>query len=104
MPGGGSFADHQAAAARARGQPIPKGPEPPPEAVHIWNAFMALHLARSASDLGPNPLGWAEIDAWCRLTRTRLDPWEAEAIRALDDAYLASRIPAGKPRPEEGKG
>lgn len=34
------------------------------------------------------PITHAEIDAWSRLYRVRLDPWEVDAIRALDDAFL----------------
>lgn len=30
--------------------------------------------------------------AYCEMTRTRLCPWEVEAIRLLDDEYLASVV------------
>lgn len=33
--------------------------------------------------MAPPQIAWTELDAWCRHTRTDLDPWEAEAIVQL---------------------
>lgn len=33
-------------------------------------------------------ISWQELDAWSRLTRRRILPWEAETIKALDTLYL----------------
>lgn len=67
----------------------PEGPELPRGFSHVWNTFVRLHAARTGSGFGANPITYVEIDAYCRLSRLPLDPWEIEVIRALDDAYLA---------------
>lgn len=36
----------------------------------------------------PNPIEWADIEAFSRQTRTRLLPWEIEIIESVDDAFL----------------
>lgn len=33
-------------------------------------------------------LTWQEIDAWSRLTRRTLLPWEVSTIRSIDTTYL----------------
>lgn len=37
---------------------------------------------------GPQPITWADIDAFVRRTGIRLDPRDIELIEALDDLYL----------------
>lgn len=88
--GSASVADHYAALAKKGRKAQPKGPSLPPEAVHLWNHFVQLHAARTSGGMGPNPITYAELDAYCRLTAAGLDAWEVGAVRALDDAYLAS--------------
>jgi hypothetical protein len=60
---------------------------------------------RGSSGFGPLPIGWDEIDAFCRLTGTRLAPWEVEFIEALDDLWMAESWKNSKSRgkPEPGK-
>lgn len=55
---------------------------------YLWRQFTSLHRARTSNGWGPNPITWSELDAYCRLTGVQLDPWEVEAIRALDEAFL----------------
>lgn len=89
--GGGSVGDHLAAMKRkGRGPKTIAAPDLPPGTVHIWNAFAQIHAARGGSEIGPNPISYLELDAYCRVTKTALGPWEIDVIRALDDAYLAS--------------
>lgn len=38
--------------------------------------------------MGPAPIAWSEIAAYAALMRWPVEPWEAETLRALDDAYL----------------
>lgn len=40
--------------------------------------------------MAPNPLSFADIEAFLRITGEELEPWEARAIRAVDDAYMSS--------------
>jgi hypothetical protein len=50
--------------------------------------FDELHRTRSNSGFGQNPISYAEIDAWSRLTNIELTPLEVSAIMRLDSAYL----------------
>lgn len=61
---------------------IPDGSGP------IWNAFVALSRTRTMTEAGPNPISFTEIDAWCRLTRTPLEPHHVEVIAAMDAVWL----------------
>lgn len=78
------------AVARAKGKAVSQGPKLQPELRPLWWTFLSLHKARGSNGMGLNPISFVEIDAWCRLNRTPLDPWEVDVIRALDDAYLES--------------
>ncbi len=66
-------------------------PEFPEALSYLWEIFIRLANRRQSNGFGPERLGWAEIDAFCRLTRTRLAPWEVEIIERLDDLYLVER-------------
>lgn len=55
----------------------------------LWNAFAALSATRSHHMAGPNPIAYAEIEAWSRLTRTPLEPHHVEVLRELDETWLA---------------
>lgn len=37
------------------------------------------------------PIRHSEIEAFCRLSGTRLRPWEVEVIEILDTAWLAAQ-------------
>lgn len=82
---------HYEAISRATGKTI-KTPELPAALRYLWNHFAMLHRARGGSGFGPNPLSWSEIYAYCQVTRCRFNPWEIEAIRLLDDAFMVSII------------
>lgn len=76
--------------ARATGRKVKEAPKLPPELRPVWWTFLALHRARSAGGFGVNPIQFTEIEAWCRLNRVALEPWEVDVIGMLDDAYLES--------------
>jgi hypothetical protein len=40
--------------------------------------------------MGPNPITYADLDAYSRVAGASLEAWEVGAIRLLDDAYLAA--------------
>ncbi len=61
---------------------------------YLWNHFTMLHRARGGNGFAPNPISWSEMLAYVQLTRTAFDPWEVEALRLLDDAYIASMVEA----------
>jgi hypothetical protein len=52
--------------------------EVPEEAEHLWNWFWEI---RKGSELTFN-----EIEAYCRLNRLTLTPWEAGTLRMMDSA------------------
>lgn len=70
--------------------PVEAAPRLPPLAGYLWGIWNELHAARSCG-MAPNPISWHEIDAYQRVVGHWLEPWEARAIRAVDDAYIASR-------------
>lgn len=60
-----------------------------PEALRdVWTDFNRLSGRRQVG-MAPNPLSFAEIDAYRRLTHARIGPWEVELICRLDDVVLA---------------
>lgn len=72
------------------GRPLrDNAPKLPHDLRYLWVAFIEMHRARQGG-FGPLPISWSDILSYCTLMRMRLDPWEVEALRALDDAYLES--------------
>lgn len=73
----------------AYGAAVIQGHRPPPslpvEAASAWHAFSALSNARGAMQ----PIAWADIDAYSRLTGDALSPWDIEQVRALDIMALS---------------
>jgi len=91
MKDGHTYREHcQAAAERsATARQELQGPDLPAACAHVWTGFLELHEARTFHQYGPNPLGYADIDAWARLTGRRWLPWEFAALRALDRVWMA---------------
>ncbi|WP_323009838.1 hypothetical protein [Paracoccus sp. (in: a-proteobacteria)] len=72
----------------------------PPEAGRpLWNAFQRLNATRSYHMAGPNPISFAEIDAFARLMRLPLEPWHITILMDMDAAWLAgaqkAKVPEG---------
>uniref|UniRef100_UPI003BAC5764 phage tail assembly chaperone n=1 Tax=Stappia sp. TaxID=1870903 RepID=UPI003BAC5764 len=64
-------------------------PVVPEAGVLLWNLFMELSAGRTYNAAGPNPIAYAEIEAFARLHRWPLQPHHVAIIRAMDDAWLA---------------
>ena len=64
-------------------------PVVPEAGVLLWNLFMELNASRTYNAVGPNPISYAEIEAFARLHRWPLQPRHVAIIRAMDDAWLA---------------
>ena len=79
------------------------GPGVPAVASHVWEMFGALSLARSGGMAGPNPIGYAEIEAWSRLTDTPLDPDEVMLLRAMDVEYVTASYELSAPSDEQAR-
>lgn len=68
----------------------------------LWGWFSDLNGTRTWHQAGPNPIGYAEIEAYARLTGQPLRPQDVRAIRQLDEAWIAAvhqRREAGDGRP-----
>ncbi len=73
-------------------------PPCPPEVEHLWEWFAELSSGRSSNGFGANPLGWADIEAWARLTDRAPSVWEVGLLKRLDGVYL--EVTAPKPTPQ----
>lgn len=65
----------------------------------IWSIFLDLSASRTYHMGGPNPIAFAEIEAYAALNRWPLAPHHVAFLRALDAAYLAFAHPARDGRP-----
>lgn len=73
-----------------------EGPAIPPAGVRIWRIFLELHATRAVG-FAPCAITHAEIEAWSRLHREPVRPFEIEIIRSLDAAYMEHAMrPAGE--------
>ncbi|MDA9530330.1 hypothetical protein ACM42_18235 [Bradyrhizobium sp. CCBAU 25338] len=73
------------------------GPEVPMAGRRVWSVFLDLTATRSVG-MGPAPISFGEIEAWSRLNREPIRPFELTMLRALDAAFLK----AAAERSEEG--
>lgn len=64
-------------------------PDFPDVARHVWDHFLSIHRGRSYGINGPNPISFQDIESWSRLTGWKLSPWEVDAVKRLDVAYLS---------------
>lgn len=62
----------------------------PAELAYLLEWFCELATARGSGGSGLNPIGYGEIDAWSRLTRTDVTPAEVALLRAIDAAFLGA--------------
>ncbi len=72
-------------------------PRCPEGCSELWAIFRELHSCRGSSGFGPLKITFADLDAYQRVSGTRLAPWELDAIRRADNAFLkdwAERQPA----------
>jgi len=63
----------------------------PAELAYLWRTFVRLRRHVGNSGFGPARLGWADIDAFNRMSGLRLAAWEVEIIETLDDLLWDSR-------------
>jgi hypothetical protein len=91
-PDGVSFGAKLAHVERTTGNrpPALDGPEVPLQTAHVLGWFYEISQGRTGTGFGPNPLTWAGIEAWMRLTGTVVHPWEIRLLKGLDRLYLDS--------------
>lgn len=63
------------------------GPAMPAEMIYLYRWHSEIRR-RSGGGFGPGPITWEAIDAWSRINRRVLTPWEAGIIGDLDDKFL----------------
>ncbi len=61
---------------------------PPNPCPHIVARLIEIGITQPGG-MGLAPLSWREIEAWQRMTRVTIAPWEARLLRSLSLAYLA---------------
>lgn len=88
--------DHLRAAGRWSEQDL-EGPPFPQALAYLWGWWQEVGLARAWHDGTASAVGFAEVDAWARLTGTKLRPEEAVALVELDRVW---RLP-GKLKEED---
>ena len=94
---GASLRDHLLSAYDQTGvldPQIAEAPPLPPATGYLWAHWRSLDGERHYTDHGlPQRLRSLDIGAWAALRRVRLDPWELDAILALERAFFASIKP-----------
>ena len=60
----------------------------PPGLQQLWDLFLDLSATRAPAMAGVSPIAYAEIVAWQRAHRIRLESWEVDLLRALDRVAL----------------
>lgn len=81
---------------------VTDGPEVPWAGRRIWAIFIALNATRGSGGFGPLPISNLEIEAYARLNRETLRPWEREILRAMDVAYMQAVMNRGEPEQNGG--
>lgn len=73
-------------------------------AEHVWRWFLEISRRRSGGGFGANPISYAEVEAWVRLTCTMPSALEVEWLMDLDDTRAAAAAAASSaPRPKKTK-
>jgi hypothetical protein len=91
VTGNATLADHMAQYAKSKGievEDLGFNARVPDGLEFLWQMFLELHAARGSSGFGPEPLGYSDILAYGTLLRSIPEPWEVQAIRALDSIWL----------------
>lgn len=63
-------------------------PPAPRELLYILHAFNRLRRRKSSTGFGAARIEWPDLDAFIRLSKLNLAPWEIEVIEDLDDIYM----------------
>lgn len=57
---------------------------------YLWRAFQRMGYARSTA-MGQEPWDWTNIQAFMGVSGLIDEPWEAELLHAMSQAYLGER-------------
>lgn len=95
---GGTLMEHLMAAQQQTGvtpQLLLDAPPLPAGCEALWDTFRELHACRGNAGLGPQRITYADIDAYQRVSGFRFAPWQLDAIRQADAAFLESYAERG---------
>lgn len=84
--------DHLLRAEEASGktpQMLLDAPACPAGCDELWTIFNELHSCRGSSGFGPQRITYTDLDAFQRVSGTKLQPWEIDAIQRADRAFLS---------------
>ncbi len=74
----------------------PDAPEVPWAGRRVWSIFLELNSTRTVG-FAPNPISILEIEAWSRLKREPIRPFELDMLQALDAEWMkAARETTGQ--------
>ena len=93
------FAERMAEAVRrgVRGERSPRIPE---GGTILWGAFWSLCATRTMALGAPNPITHQEMEAWCRLTGTPLQPHHVAVLGRMDRAWLGALASKAEGKPK----
>jgi len=80
-----------------------EGAECPMALTGLWSVFLDLSAGRTSNGFGPNPLTFAEREAYLRLYDTVLSPWEHDLLTQLDLVYLENVAAMQKEKDKQAK-
>lgn len=67
---------------------------------YLWSMFCRMRRRKGSNGYSQQPLEWPDIEAFLRLTRQTLVPWELEVVEELDDLFL--KMSQAKASPTDG--
>ena len=70
---------------------LANAPTLPDGCAALWTDFMTLRGMAGSNGFGPARITFHDIDGYQRVARFRFQPWEIEAIRRADSAYIELR-------------
>lgn len=59
-----------------------------PRGRYLLELFNGVHAGRQYTGMGIAPLSWQDLAAYTTVTGHKLEPWELEAVRALDEVLV----------------
>lgn len=90
---------HLKVAERASGKVhamISTAPPMPRGCSGLWSDFLELHTSRGSTGMGMARITFADLKAWQEVRGVKLDAWEIDQIRKLDDLWMGEFAPRPK--------
>lgn len=83
---------------KGRTRALPEAPEFPEELDYLWDWFHDIMQGSDGGGFAAPRVTWLTLQAWGVITRTVLEPWEADALIRLGCAFAA----ANNEKPKSG--